>query len=407
MPTQAGIFSVEHITRNLTDAFEVSTGYMPLDQQKDSLNSLDFAMSAYGIVALNETLPRYMARNYTLAPFKPSVMGRQGFQDGETQEWTAPTTLYSLDMHCEPAIQVDDSGTWNNSGCAVIGLQMGNHTISTAAEASISRIKPFSAQYIGYWNIYGYADYYLSSSCPVEKSHTFFAAFTRNKEKETDPAQNVTAIFCEPHYYSQEVNATVTKETQQPIQVLPLGPKERLDDTNKIFNVTWLEMLFSGGIPDQHIRRDDIPTEKIPSLAEQVAQTNLSWTNDRQPLVGFSTLINEIPLEDLLDWKTLSQAYTATYRLLFARAMTDVLNAKFGATRNITGTRMVRTDAVALEPIFTFIVIGFLSAIIFATIVLIGLTVQRKLRLRSDPSTIGSVSFWNNIQYSMRLTKTR
>ena len=394
VPTQAGIFSTEHVVRNVTDTFEVSTGHMPLGQQKESLDSLNFAMSAYGILALNETLPRYMARNYTLAPFRPSAIEQQGSIDKDIQEWTAPTTLYSVDLLCELAIPFDNHGIrgWNNTGCAVVGVQMGNDTISTHGGA-VSQIKPYSAQYIGYWNLYGFADYYLSSSCPIGRNHTFFAAFTRNKQKETDPAQNVTAIFCKPRYYSQEVNATVNKETQQPIRVLPLGPKESLDDANTVFNTTWLEMIFSGGIPDQRVRGDDIPIHRMPSLAEQVAQTNLSWTNDRQPLIGFSTLINENPLEDLLDWKTLSQSYAAAYQLLFARAMTDVLGSKFEDTKHITGVRVLRTDAVALEPVFTFIVIGFLSVIVLATIVLWVLTAKRELKLRSDPSTIGSVSF--------------
>lgn len=409
MPTQAGIFSTEHITRNVTDAFEISTRYMSLDQQRNSL-SLKFAQSAYGIVALNETLPPYMARNYTLAPFRPSAIERQGPEDTETKEWTAPTILYSLDMYCEPAVPFENQGIkgWNNSGCVVTGLQMGNQTISTTPSSQSSTIKTFSAQYVGFWNLWGSADFYLSSSCPVERNHTLFAAFTRNKVKEIDPAQDVTAIFCEPRYYSQKVNATVNKKTQLPIRYSPLGPKQSLEDTNTVFNTTTLEMMFSGGIPNQRVRGDELPINEIPGFADQLAQTNLSWTNNRQALIGFSTLINDTPLEDLLDWRNLSRSYADAYRLLFARAMTSIMDVEFGSTKSIAGVRMLHTDAVTLEPIFTFIVAGFLSAIILATFVLLGLTVKRKLKLRSDPSTIGSVSCMNNtLTTYTQLTKLR
>lgn len=352
---------------------------------------MGFALSAYGIVVLNETIPPYMARNYTLAPFRPSAIERQGPKDVETQEWTAPTTLYSLDMHCEPAIQVDDSGTWNNSGCAVIGLRMGNDTISTTSSIA-SSIKPFSAQYIGFWNLYGYANYYLSSDCPTEKNHTFFAAFTRNKEKESDPAHNVTAIFCEPTYYSQLVNATVQKSSNRPVRIVPLEQKQPLNDTHAILNTTVLEMLFSGGYPQTRTRLDELPNHKIPSLAAQLAETNVSFADDREPLVGFSVLMDQVPPEDLLDWKVLARSYADSYRLMFARAMVDVLDDGFNTTKTVTGTRRFETNAVGLEPVFTFIVMGFLGLIALSTTVLLCLSRSRNLSLRSDPSTIGSVS---------------
>ena len=365
---------------------------MPVAQQQDSLK-LGFSQSAYRIISLNETLPKFMARNYTLAPFKPSLLDKNETEDTGTQQWTAPTTLYSLDLYCEPAIP--SGGDWNNSGCVTSGLRMGNRTIKENPDpysGPLTIVKPFSAQYIGFWNIYGHANYYLSSSCPAEKNHTFFAAFTRNKKKESDPAQNVTAIFCEPTYYSQQVNATVNKKDRRPLRYIPTGPKQPFSDTHMVFNTTWLEMLFNGGTTFHHSRTNNLPNDNIPNFAEQIAKTNLSLADETQPLVGFSTLIHETALEDFLDWKVLARSYADSYRLIFARAMTEVLDDSFEAIKEVKGVRTVVTDAVVLEPIFTYAVLGFLAVIILATTVLLYLSTKRTLNLFSDPSTIGSVS---------------
>lgn len=88
--------------------------------------TLDFAHSSYNIVTLNETLPPFTARNYTLVPFEIPTMNDSGAEHSETRERTAPTTLHGLDMHCEPAIESETfSGEYNNSGCATSGLSMG------------------------------------------------------------------------------------------------------------------------------------------------------------------------------------------------------------------------------------------------------------------------------------------
>ncbi|KAJ4346856.1 uncharacterized protein N0V89_010788 [Didymosphaeria variabile] len=391
----AGIFSTEQVTRNVSNNFDVSTSSMPLKQQTDSI-SLKYAQSAYGIVSLNETLPSFMARNYTLAPFRPTALDKQDAESLETGYWTAPTTLYSLDLYCEPAMPFNNQGImgWNNSGCAVIGLEMGNHTIGEKLVAGVNPLyQAFSAQYIGFWNKWGFADFDLSQTCPAAKNHTFFAAVSRNKEKDADPAQNITAIFCEPTYYAQEVNATVDRAKKQPVRVVPLGPKQPLKETNNIFNTTLMEMLLNGGIPPDPPRENELPGRKVPNFIEQVMEKGLTWPSDRQPMVGFSTMVDDTPLEDFLDWKVLAQTYAKAYRLVFARAMAEVLisNSSFTSTQEVAGSRSIATGSVVLEPLFTYIVIGLLGVIAVVTMVLLLLSTTRTLNLRSDPTTIGTL----------------
>jgi hypothetical protein len=91
VPTQAGIFSVRAVTRTTNTTFAVSTSSMPFEKQATSL-TFRYMQSTYGIAALNETLPPYMTRNYTLAPFEPSVSTHDDITGQGT--YTAPTTMH-------------------------------------------------------------------------------------------------------------------------------------------------------------------------------------------------------------------------------------------------------------------------------------------------------------------------
>lgn len=154
---------------------------MGIEEQGNRL-SMKYAQSTYGIVALNETLPPYMARNYTLAPFMP----QDAQNDKATQgTYTAPTTMYTLDLECEDVSHKAD-GTQHmvyrsKNGCnATLGLT-GNLTIGDDSDLSeVLAIKKYTGQYIGYHN-FNDADYYLSSDCPKSENRTFFASFAESK----------------------------------------------------------------------------------------------------------------------------------------------------------------------------------------------------------------------------------
>jgi hypothetical protein len=125
------MFSTKSISQVGNIQFERSTSFIPAAEQPSKL-SVEYAQSAYSIATLNQTLTLYMARNYTLSPFKP-------VSDDEDRipkygNWTAPTMLYSLDMLCEqaklssvdPINRIDASST---NGCNFTGGLNGNLTI--------------------------------------------------------------------------------------------------------------------------------------------------------------------------------------------------------------------------------------------------------------------------------------
>ena len=161
------------------------------------------------------------------------------------------------------------------------------------------------------------------------------------------------------------------------------------------FNVTNFEALLNSGALGYEVRGDALPSKSIPRYVEMFQGTNLSYAalGAEMPMVGMALAAGTRPLEDYLDWQVLGSAYANAYRLLFARAMVDVLGDKnsFQTVEENVGQQTITTEAVSLEPLFVHIVASFLSAISLATIILLALSSKRKWNIRTDPSTMASV----------------
>lgn len=398
VPTQAGIFSTKTIKRIIKPSFARSTGFVPAELQASTI-PITYTQSTYAIATLNETLTLYMGRNYTLAPFGPS--SELEGQTYHSANWTAYTTMYSLDMYCEPAINDRTStGTHlanSTNGCSFrLGLD-GNLTIGVdkASSGEVLKNKEFTAMYTGYWNPNGFSDYSIDGVCPVSSNSTFYAAISRNKKKTSDPPQDVTAIYCHPMYYQQLVNATVDAITRKPLAVTPIGEKEPIPA--QVFNSTWLETQMSSGSLGVEVRSDSFPINSSPRYLEYIAGTNLSLSTGSRgagivhPMVGLALAVSNRPLEEYLDWTILSKSYADAYRLMFARAMRDVLHPNVTSTMNITGQIETTTEALVLEPTFVYIVEGLLGLASLAALALLYLSFTRTRHLRSDPSTIAAI----------------
>lgn len=358
--------------------------------------TMRYTHRTYAVIMLNETLPPYSTRNYTLAPFKSLDSSSQN--DGT---WTAPTTLYSLDMQCEEASQSVSGGSTifaSTTGCSYgYGLQgLGNQTAGNTPAGVDSRVpsgyytlKEFSARYIGYWGQI-WADYYLEGFCPETASRTFLASFARNKKKASDPPNNSTNIYCQPWYYEQYVNATIDVATKRPLGYVALGTKQQLRDEK--FNITLLSTQLNGGAA-LTVRGDSLPDINLPTYIDQVAGSELSIYEGGtiQPLAALSALIGGLPFEQYLDPKALGESYEKAYRLLFVGYVVDVLTGNYTNSEEAKGERELSAEAVVLEPVFTYIVEGLLGVVSLATIALLYLSLTRERNLRSDPSTIAGV----------------
>jgi hypothetical protein len=188
VPTQAGIFSVQTVTRSTNRTFAISTSLMPFEKQATSL-TMRFMQSTYGIAQLNETLPPYMTRNFTLAPFEPVNSTNDNLEGYGT--YTGPTTLYQINLTCEDAShkanKTENSqliAYKSSTGCKAINGLTGNLTRGDGGPAgALLTVRDYIGRYIGYHNG-GYADYYLSPYCPKTANTTFYAAIEKSKVRQ-------------------------------------------------------------------------------------------------------------------------------------------------------------------------------------------------------------------------------
>lgn len=383
---------------------------MPASKQPNKITGR-YIQSAHGIVWLNETLPPYMTREYILAPFKSN----ESITDAATNvTWTSDTTLYSLDMKCETPIVKNKSETgfsasqnkpttvqtevyMSSNGCSFPTSYyetLGNETIGpnpSFQNQTVYNTKTFSSVYIGYYQT-DFSDYYLQSLCPETSNHTFMVMYTRNKPSIDAPPQNVTRLYCTPFYYQQNVSATIDASTRRPLSVAPKGEKIALPAEK--WNSTFFEYEMNEGRSNNQ-PQDSLPIKFWPDQTETVSTLNLSLGVESTILASMAGLTvgaTNHTLEELVDPEALRSAYEATYRIIFARSMAEILYQNFSAAASTTnGTTQYRVAAVVVVPLFTYIVEGILGIISICSIALLIISLRRKYHLHSDPATIASI----------------
>lgn len=420
VPLQAGLFSTRTLTQTIPETFTLSKAFLDASRQQTEL-TIQFAQSAYGILTLNETLPAYMDHAYALAPF---VLPNTVPQEQET--WTAETILYSLDMECEETFRATvRKSTFANStlsGCGFPISNMGNYTIDpvVGANSSLPRVNRYSVEYAGFWYHTDWSGksqtslVSLTSFCDnvAQANQTFFAAFSQNKEKDDDPPNNPTTLFCRPSYYEQTVRATIDASSKAPLNVVPHGLKRSLSpgvfDQRSFQDTLYYEEKpkFSDMTSEIAATTNNLPIVKIPRYLDRLSGKDLTFKRKNEDhwavpaMAGMAMVAGGRDLKDYLDPKVLGSSYETAYRLLFARVMTDILATNFSSnTENVSGQKQVEIEAVFLVPLFTYLVEGLLSAVSILGICLLYMSVIRKKKLHSDPGknsmrAIPYMDFW-------------
>ncbi|KAK4985707.1 hypothetical protein LTR50_005799 [Elasticomyces elasticus] len=372
----------------------VSSSFLSLVQQQEEITA-SYTYSVFGIAWLNETLPPYMSRDYALAPFQP-----QDVRDtGSSEQWRAATTRYGVNVTCEPAQVTSitthqaDSGPVESSyyigsnGCQV-PLPFGPTGNETLGGSGVGETKEFTGLYAGYNDQDGYADYYLSVYCPVNASHTFLASIARNKKQEKDPPNVPTIIFCTPEYYAQKVYATVARNKLAVISAIPVEDARPVP--KEMFNSTNLDWQMNSAMQSALIR-GEVPASRWPDQRERLSSLDISLHVNGAELpimVGMAIGADPRPLEEYLDHALLGASYEAAYRLLFARAMTDILASNWSHYELVPGQRQYQTETIVVVPVFAYLVEGLLGLVGSLTLGLIILTVRKKHKLVTDPAPI-------------------
>lgn len=384
VPLQAGIFSTKSISRTFPQDFNVSGNFIPASQQQAQL-TLAFASSVYGILELNETLPGFMTRDYVLRPFN---------MDGESEagSWSTQTIKYDLDLVCKGVEPTSTEKSNDLQNSRIIGFSpSGNPALQN---------RRYSGNYAGYFPA---ADRdWFEGKQPARArdgdSEGFDASFGENRASEKEPLKNWTSISCLPTYYQQEVNATIDALTKAPVEIHLLGERQQLPPD--LFNNTYFEHVLAAGSRVLRSREYNLPVEVLPRYLDRLYRSELSPTMDHKdplglpPMLAMAMTTSKFPMHDLLDRSNLIEAYRQAYGLLFARAMVDVLEPDYTTEGSkSTGVRLQRTQAVTLEPVFTYIVEGLLmsTSLMILAVYYLGVRARRNGQLIDDPGkTLGA-----------------
>jgi hypothetical protein len=391
------MFSTGKAIHTYPHVFAISQKFIHSSQQKD-LMGIGYAQSVYGILNLNDTLQPFTTLDYALAPFTAP-----GLADGQNSTWTVNTTLYSLDLQCEePEKYRGKFGPGYNSsaGCTVETGAFGTEIVGTVSNntpidlAPLVGVKRFSS----FFSIYHGDSYHidqkpmlatsiLEDACPKTGNRTFFAAFVQNRAKPEDKANDVTAMFCKNFYYEQKVEAIIDAITKIPQKIVEQEQKRPISP--EMLDGPTFERRIDTGQPTVIPRGDRLPSERPPTYLERFRDMDVgAFKNEVRPLMAMAFTQSKHSLQEFSDYEVMKTAYEAAYRVLFVNAMAEVLATNFTTTtKDSPGWRQVESEAVLLEPVFVYLVEGFLGAVSICALILLYMSLPGKSRgrLRGDP----------------------
>jgi hypothetical protein len=315
----------------------------------------------------------------------------------ETKYYASPDGGAPIAVQENVTIIVTSDGGFNSSaGCHIDERQLNDKIDGSQILVNSKPVprtyKKYSASYKGYF-AESFATGEISGNlrdtpqCNALGNRTFYATFTQNKKTEHDPDTKVTAIFCRPFYYEQEVEVTVDAMTAHPKNFTFIGTKRQI--SADVFNTTVFEDTLASGERQLQTREESLPVTTLPRCLEDLYNTDLTQPVFAAPPI-MTTVMSESThrFHELLDPVKLGEAYELVYQLLFARAMTDILKPNFSAATSVTtGVRQTQMEAVVLEPIFVYLVEGFLGLVSLAILILmcIGYSERRNGKLADDP----------------------
>lgn len=383
-PLQGAIFATDTVTKSTTEQMQLSNHYLSIEDQTTEVTA-NYTYSASNIVWIGERLPAFMTRDAAFSAFR--------LDSSETQQmeetWTARTTSFSVDLNCEtPVLNETDNTLGSSFGCSV-PLEFGPDGTDVIGDPDrMYEIKEFSAFFAGNQNHDGLSDYYLSPYCPKNVTDVFMVSFARNRPSDTAPPGHVNRLFCQTSYFEQAATTTVRRANGSVLDAIDFGPKIPL--RSGLFNTSLFEWQINSAA-QQNTVRGDIPSTEWPNQDAQLAEMPLTLTASQVTslkVIGLAIGAYRKPLEDYLDPQVFATLFQQYHRLLFARAMADVLSVDFDGADTIDGTRSYQTQTIRTVPGFAYAVEGLLALIALLAAVLLAMTWNSQLILQNDPDSV-------------------
>ncbi|KAL8727662.1 MAG: hypothetical protein Q9166_005898 [cf. Caloplaca sp. 2 TL-2023] len=368
-PLLGAVFTENRLARSVDSTASTVADLALSATNKTGMHS-KIILDAYGVTWLGQDFPDFVKADGAVAPFqiKPNY-GR----DSNTT-WSTTTNLYSTKLSCTPA--------------KIGGNPETGHTYDNGRGCHTDPMPPwgvdgYHALYVGYFND-PHVDWALSYlGCPPSTSHTFLAIWAAVSNS---TFTNVTALFCEPNYWSQRVKATVTASNNSLVETVPLGPPVAL--SQDLFNTSDFEYLLGAGTTAQISRAEVTETEVIDQW-HRIKHMNVAWPVGN--MVGFALGATRRTPDSYFNASILSASFEAAHQLLFGLAVRRLVSSEMVAPDSRQGSITSDVKAVVVVPelaIVVEVVFGLVSLFILSLLLV---SSTRKSQLRADPASLSDV----------------
>jgi hypothetical protein len=381
------MFATETITKSSSEPILLSNHRMSIVEQEAQITA-NYTYSVANIVWLDERLPPFMTREAAFTPFK--LNESHSIHHGDSL--SAATTSFSVDVTCEPAVPNDTEEVWSSSqGCRVMYPFGPSRAEVIGVDVNGDDVKEYTPFFAGYSGDGDNVQYYLSPYCPRNASNVFMVALRKNRKSMDDPPPTITRLFCETAYHQRDVLATVRRADGSISDVVSLGPKSPIP--SELFNTSTFEEQISNSRQEKWIR-GMLPSTDWPDQRPQLSNlpiTVLGSYPEMSNIFGLAIGASSRDIGDYMNAVTLASSFQAAHRLLFARAMVDVLAADYGDSEASEGTRVYQIEAVRIAYRFAYAVEAVLGTVALMAIALLGVTWFENINLSADPDSLSAL----------------
>ncbi|KAK5993470.1 hypothetical protein PT974_06901 [Cladobotryum mycophilum] len=379
-PLQSAILGTGVVIR--TDIVNITqrSQLLPVEQQQ-KLIAPELLQTGYSVGWLNQSTPPFTTMDYAMLPFH---LGHDTAPTKSGTNYTAVTSKLSVDLDCWPAKIYPRPSAGKQTYDFLDGRGC-NFTLPFPLSGEIFM------QYISYKSS-PYSDYFLESpACPetASSSHQALAVWTEiisTGVYDKDPKYNITAMFCQPRYYSQEVLATVEASRFKPITSAEkaLSPREILSADK--FNSSAFEFLIINGMDADFYTRDDPYNVGIsfPRLRDRGLAVPIST------MIGFALAQTNLSVSAYADPKVLQEAFQWAHRYLFSVAVSALLKNETSFANN-TATSTYALSGIIVSRPFSAGVEALLLVVSIFTLTLWWTYRNTPCNLSTDASSISSL----------------
>ncbi|KAF5660459.1 hypothetical protein FHETE_9001 [Fusarium heterosporum] len=376
-PLQSALLGTDVVPQIKNASIGIRSQLISVQEQASRLDP-EFLNNGYAVGWLNQPFPPFMTPKYALLPFN---IDDHPAPPGVKTNWTAETTKLSTELDCWPA-DVYNQKLRPATGREFLNGQGCNATLNMPTNMN------FSMYYVGYYSN-PYADYYLGSPhcLPTKNStHQFLAVWAQGTKIPGELSQeyNITAVYCQPTYYKQQVLVNVESSTYEPdtAKIEALSSREIL--TDKEFNATAFEYVLANGVAE------DVPVRDYPFTIVVEQHPRLNGTGLNMPvsnMVGYALAGKHAPMTAYSSHEALVEAYNSAHQYLFSLAVNQLL-VNSTEISNHTATVDFYLTGVVVSRLFATCVESLLAAIALFTALILWLCRTSPSNLPMNPSSI-------------------